>query len=123
MNADLNSQATLITNNTSAITTINNTLNNKSDKSDSYTRAEIIGFINSYYTFNGSFLKITDPSTGKFRVSLNPATINVFTLVKTNEIKVSTGLFLTISDDTLITGFLSLHKTLTITTPLQGGGN
>ena len=54
------------------ITTINNSLNNKSDKSNSYTRAEIIGFIESYYTFNGSFLKITDPETGKFRISLNP---------------------------------------------------
>ena len=88
----MSSQATLITNNTNDITTINNTLTNNSDKSDSYTRAEIIGFINSYYTCNGSFLKITDPSTGTFRISLNPATINVFTLVKSNEIKVSTAL-------------------------------
>ena len=75
------------------ITTINNALNNKSDKSDSHTRAEILGFINSYYTFNGSFSKVTDPATSKFIISLNPATINVFTLVKTNESKVSTALF------------------------------
>ena len=68
MNADLNSQATLITNNTNAITSIITTLDNKSNKSDSYTRAEIISLIDSYYTFNGSFLKITDPATSKFRI-------------------------------------------------------
>ena len=88
LSADLSSQANLTRNHTNAITTINTTLNNKSDKSDSYTRAEIIGFIDSYHTFNGSFLKITDPSSNKFRISVNPATINIFDLLKTNEIKV-----------------------------------
>ena len=83
----------MITNNTNASTPITTTLDNNSDKSDSYTRAEIIGFIDSYYTFNGSFLKITDPSSNKFIISLNPDTINVFTLLKTDEIKVSTALF------------------------------
>ena len=78
---------------TSDIITIIAALNNKYNKSDNSNKAEIISLIESYYTFNGSFLKITDPSTSKFRISLNPTTINVFTLVKTNEIKGKTGLF------------------------------
>ena len=57
LNADLNTQATLITNNTNAITEVNTTLNNQSDKSNSYTKAEIISFIETQYTFNGSFFK------------------------------------------------------------------
>ena len=50
-------------------------------------------------------------------------------MVKTNEIKVSNALFKTISEDTSITGYLNvggnvnLNKTLTITTPEQGGGS
>ena len=60
---------------------------------------------------------------------MNPATINIFNLLKTNEIKLSTALCKTISEDTSITGYLNvagnvnLSKTLTITTPSQGGGN
>ena len=69
MHADLNTQATLITNNTNAITEINTTLNNKADKFNSYTRAEIIPFIETQYTFNGPSKKIVDPVTGKFRIS------------------------------------------------------
>ena len=74
-------------------------------------------------------MKITDPSSNKFRISLNPDTINIFTFLKTNEIKVSTALFLTIGEDNSITGYLNvagnvnLNKTLTVTTPAQGGGN
>ena len=69
LNADLNTQATLITNNTNAIAELNTTLNNKADKSNSYTRAEIISFIETQYTFNGPSKKIVDPVTGKFRIS------------------------------------------------------
>ena len=46
-------------------------LNSKVDKSDTYTRAEIITFIETQYTFNGSFIKIVDPATGEVRISLN----------------------------------------------------
>ena len=47
-------------------------LNSKVDKSNTYTRAEIITFIETQYTFNGSFIKIVDPANGKLRISLNP---------------------------------------------------
>ena len=46
-------------------------MNNKADKSNSYTKTEIRAFIETQYTFNGSFLKNVDPVTGKFRISLN----------------------------------------------------
>ena len=49
-----------------------NALNNKADKSTSYTKTEIMTLIETQYTFNGSFINIVDPATGKFRISLNP---------------------------------------------------
>ena len=41
-----------------------NALNTRADQSDSYTRAEIIKFIETQSSFNGSFMKIVDPVTG-----------------------------------------------------------
>ena len=76
----------LTTNNVNLLQAINNTyvavnvyskaevdtgLNLKAGKYNSYTRAEITTFIEPQYSFNGSFVKIVDPTTGKFRISLN----------------------------------------------------
>ena len=46
-------------------------LDTEADKSNSYTRAEPITFIEIHYTVNGSFIKIVDPANGKFRINLN----------------------------------------------------
>ena len=46
-------------------------LDTEADKSNSYTRAELITFIETQYTVNGSFIKIVDPANGKFRINLN----------------------------------------------------
>ena len=55
LSSDLNSQATLITNNTYAIPDVNTQLINEADKSNSYTEEEIITLVETQYTFNGSF--------------------------------------------------------------------
>ena len=87
--------------------------------------------IETQYTFNGSVLKIVDPATGKFRISLtsNIPINNIFTVVSTDDIKASTSDYSTISDNALITGYLSVEgnvdfgNNLFVKTSQQGGGN
>ena len=50
---------------------VDTVLNLKADTSYSYTRAEIVTFIETQNTFNGSFITIVDPANGKIRISLN----------------------------------------------------
>ena len=85
----------------------------------------------THYTFNGSCSKIVDPATRKFRISFNShIPINdIVTVVRTDDIKASSSDYLTISDNAVITGYLSvegnvkLGNTLLVKASQQGGGN